>query len=186
MILKEIISRLDLPMIMQNEGIHLRRSGNGYQFKCCFHPDKHPSGSLRNNGKWRFHCFGCGASGDAVDFVMRRHNIDFKAAASYFGIEKAPLTLEEKARIKKHKQQQKITETFERWELAAIDELRNTIFSIYRVSRRFKTVEDLELYGGILEPLAGLQGNLDVLMFGSEVNCKGLYRRWKDRGNSFF
>ena len=35
---------------------------------CCpFHSDKHPSMKLDN----RFHCFGCGADGDVINFVER-------------------------------------------------------------------------------------------------------------------
>lgn len=41
--------------------------------KCCcpFHPDKHPSMKVDN----RFHCFGCGADGDVINFVERMYGL---------------------------------------------------------------------------------------------------------------
>ncbi|MBE5866144.1 MAG: DNA primase [Lachnospiraceae bacterium] len=45
-------------------GVKVGRSG----MACCpFHPDKHPSMKPDN----RFHCFGCGADGDVINFVER-------------------------------------------------------------------------------------------------------------------
>lgn len=45
-------------------GVKISRNG----MTCCpFHPDKHPSMKLDN----RFHCFGCGADGDVINFVER-------------------------------------------------------------------------------------------------------------------
>lgn len=37
------IAGIDLPQILENEGVELHRSGgNGYQFLCPFHDDRHP------------------------------------------------------------------------------------------------------------------------------------------------
>ena len=45
-------------------GIKVSRNG----MCCCpFHPDRHPSMKVDN----RFHCFGCGADGDVINFVER-------------------------------------------------------------------------------------------------------------------
>ena len=45
-------------------GIRVSRNG----MCCCpFHPDRHPSMKVDN----RFHCFGCGADGDVINFVER-------------------------------------------------------------------------------------------------------------------
>ena len=48
-------------------------------WKCPFHSDRNPSLSVRKN---RWHCFGCGASGDAVDFVKRMESCDFPEAVA--------------------------------------------------------------------------------------------------------
>ena len=47
--------------------------------KCPFHQDNNPSFSVNNEGQY-FHCFGCGASGDAIDFIQRIQSISFMAA----------------------------------------------------------------------------------------------------------
>ena len=184
--ISEKISSIDLPAILESEGIELIRSGNGFQFMCCFYDDRHPSGSLFNKGgKWRWHCFGCQAGGDAVDFVMRRHNIDFKAALSYLSIESGPLPREQRVRIKKSKARRKVTDAFKVWELAAIDELRDTISTAYRISSKWKTIEDFDHGAMWLDPIADLQGQLNVLMMNPKKDQVGIYRRWKDRGNRF-
>ena len=55
-------------------GIRVRRNGMAV---CPFHQYKNPSMKL----DMRFHCFGCGADGDAVDFVSRLYGLPSKEAA---------------------------------------------------------------------------------------------------------
>lgn len=57
----------------------LKRQGANYTGLCPFHPDKHPSFSIYQDGK-RFKCFSCGAEGDTIDFVMRSNNLEFHEA----------------------------------------------------------------------------------------------------------
>ena len=55
-------------------GVKVRRGG----MACCiFHNDKTPSMKVDN----RFHCFGCGADGGVIDFVMQLYGLDSKEAA---------------------------------------------------------------------------------------------------------
>lgn len=55
-------------------GIKVRRNG----MACCpFHDDKNPSMKVDH----RFHCFGCGADGDVIDFAARLYNLSPKEAA---------------------------------------------------------------------------------------------------------
>ena len=55
-------------------GLKIRRNNMAV---CPFHQDKNPSMKL----DMRFHCFGCGADGDAVDFVSRLYGLPSKEAA---------------------------------------------------------------------------------------------------------
>lgn len=58
----------------ESYGIEVRRNG----MACCpFHPDKTPSMKLDT----RFHCFGCQADGDVIDFTARLFGLSPKAAA---------------------------------------------------------------------------------------------------------
>ena len=55
-------------------GIHVNRNG---MCVCPFHNDKNPSMKVDR----RFYCFGCGATGDVIDFVSQLHGIGSKEAA---------------------------------------------------------------------------------------------------------
>lgn len=76
------IKRLDLPGLMGECGIKLKHNGNGgYSGLCPFHNDTNPSLKVdRKNGRWLWHCFGCGAKGTVLDFVMQYEKISFPQA----------------------------------------------------------------------------------------------------------
>ena len=58
----------------EHYGIHVGRNG----MACCpFHNDKTPSMKL----DWRYHCFGCGADGDVIDFAAALYGLAKKEAA---------------------------------------------------------------------------------------------------------
>lgn len=56
--------------------VTLKKSGRDYSGLCPFHNEKTPSFHVSQD-KQLFHCFGCGASGNLVQFVMRAENLDF-------------------------------------------------------------------------------------------------------------
>lgn len=56
--------------------VSLKKSGRDYSGLCPFHNEKTPSFHVSQE-KQLFHCFGCGASGNLVQFVMRTENLDF-------------------------------------------------------------------------------------------------------------
>lgn len=58
----------------EHYGIHVNRNG---MCVCPFHNDKNPSMKVDR----RFYCFGCGATGDVIDFVSRLYGIGSKEAA---------------------------------------------------------------------------------------------------------
>jgi DNA primase len=62
-------------------GVDLRRRGRGWVGCCPFHEDHAPSLSVDAIPD-RYHCFGCGASGDVIDFVARFHGLDFRQAVA--------------------------------------------------------------------------------------------------------
>lgn len=57
----------------------LKKAGRDYMGLCPFHNEKTPSFHV-NREKQLFHCFGCGASGNLPQFVMRMENLDFVEA----------------------------------------------------------------------------------------------------------
>jgi len=61
-------------------GIASRPSGHGtLKARCPFHDDHEPS-LLVDERDQHFHCFGCGAHGDVIDFVMRLEDVTFSEA----------------------------------------------------------------------------------------------------------
>jgi DNA primase len=60
--------------------VKLSRAGSEFKACCPFHADKSPSFTIFGNGlRWK--CFGCGASGDVLDYIRRLHGIGLRAAA---------------------------------------------------------------------------------------------------------
>lgn len=69
----------DLVAVVQDRGVKLAKKGNDYVGMCPFHEEKEPSFHVTPS-KNLFHCFGCGAAGSVIDFVMRKDGIPFRQA----------------------------------------------------------------------------------------------------------
>ena len=67
-------------------GINLIKQGNDFVACCPFHQEQSPSFHI-TPVKNLFHCFGCGAAGSVIDFVMRLDGIPFKEAVNKLMIE---------------------------------------------------------------------------------------------------
>jgi DNA primase len=70
--------------------VSLSRAGRTFKGLCPFHQEKTPSFHV-NPARQFYHCFGCKAGGNAIDFVMKRDNLEFvdamKRLAEEAGIE---------------------------------------------------------------------------------------------------
>ena len=81
----------------------LKRSGPVYKALCPFHQERTPSFTV-NPQRQIFKCFGCGAGGSVIRFVMNYENLDFVAAAKKLAeranikIEQSELSPEDAAR----------------------------------------------------------------------------------------
>lgn len=78
--LAAIRARHPLPDVVA-ASIKLQRAGREWKACCPFHPDRSPSFTIFDGGQ-RFHCFGCGADGDVLDFVRKLHCVDLREAAA--------------------------------------------------------------------------------------------------------
>lgn len=65
----------------------LKRDGNEWRGLCPFHQERTPSFSvyMGRDGTERYMCFGCGAKGNAIDYVMAFRAVDFKEACTMLG-----------------------------------------------------------------------------------------------------
>ena len=75
-------------------GVRLARRGREHVGLCPFHNEKTPSFTV-NDDKGFFHCFGCGAHGDVIGFVMRHEGLSFPEAVAALAAE-AGLALPER------------------------------------------------------------------------------------------
>ncbi len=59
--------------------LELKPSGSALVGRCPFHDDHYPSFAVYS-GKGNFHCFGCGAHGDVLNFLQRVEHLSFRQA----------------------------------------------------------------------------------------------------------
>ncbi len=71
----ELITRVDIVELI-NARVPLRKVGRNYTARCPFHDEKTPSFSV-NPDKQFYHCFGCGAHGTALGFLMDYDHLGF-------------------------------------------------------------------------------------------------------------
>ena len=76
--LDRLSNRLDIVEVV-SKYVHIERKGQNYFGLCPFHAEKTPSFSVSQE-RQIFKCFGCGAGGGAINFVMRIENLEFSDA----------------------------------------------------------------------------------------------------------
>ena len=64
------------------EYVDLKRAGSSYKGLCPFHNEKTPSFTV-DEKKQLFHCFGCGAGGDVVSFIMQKEGLTYPESLEY-------------------------------------------------------------------------------------------------------
>lgn len=85
----DLLTRVDIVDLIDSH-VPLKKAGANYVARCPFHTEKTPSFSVNRNKQF-FHCFGCGASGNAIGFLMDFSHLDFVEAvedlATFAGVE---------------------------------------------------------------------------------------------------
>jgi hypothetical protein len=81
--LAELRARISLPALIGRR-VKLMRSGKLWTACCPFHGEKTPSFYVYDD---HYHCFGCGAHGDAIDFVSKTQGVTFKEAVALLSSE---------------------------------------------------------------------------------------------------
>lgn len=85
----DLLARVDIVDLIDSH-VPLKKSGSNHMARCPFHTEKTPSFSVNRNKQF-FYCFGCGASGNAISFLMDLNHLDFVEAvedlAAYQGVD---------------------------------------------------------------------------------------------------
>ena len=72
---EELLARVDIVEIVGRQ-VQLRKTGANHMGLCPFHAEKGPSFSV-SAAKQFYHCFGCGAHGNAIGFLMEQGGLGF-------------------------------------------------------------------------------------------------------------
>ncbi len=89
----DVVSRSDIVDIVSSRMTALRKKGQNFSACCPFHQEKTPSFTV-SQSKQFYHCFGCGASGNVIGFVMEYDRLSFLEALTLLA-EGVGLTLPE-------------------------------------------------------------------------------------------
>ena len=82
-VIDEVISRNDIVDVISGY-VKLKKNGSSYTGLCPFHNEKSPSFSVSGQ-RQLYHCFGCGAGGNVITFVMEYENMTFLEAVMMLG-----------------------------------------------------------------------------------------------------
>ncbi len=85
-----VLSRNDIQTLIGGY-VSLKRAGSNLKGLCPFHSEKTPSFTVYPSDN-SFYCFGCGAGGDQISFVMRMEHLDYPDAIQYLA-KKAGITV---------------------------------------------------------------------------------------------
>ena len=175
---------IDLLEVARSAGVELRRSGNRHVGLCPIHSEKTPSFFVFPGNRWK--CFGCGESGDPVDFIQKVHGLSFKDALTYLGLDHGPVTPETRKQIEDRKRRAALVKRFRIWEMKRADQAGTLLRCVHKIAATWTGPADLEANGEILELIAINGYELSILCSGDDGRKYELYQeatKWKKRNS---
>ncbi len=131
---ERIKSEVGMRAACEKYGLAVNRAGFAV---CPFHTEKTASLKVYPD---RFYCFGCGAGGSVIDFVMQLFNLDFRAAIARlnydFGLGLPaghPVTYREKKRLTEAQRHRKRQEEIRQAEQVRIEQEYDRLFAAWQV-----------------------------------------------------
>ena len=76
--INDLLGRVDIVGVI-NDRVSLKKAGKDYQARCPFHDEKTPSFTVSQDKQF-YYCFGCGASGTALTFLIEYERLPFVEA----------------------------------------------------------------------------------------------------------
>ncbi|MFN4148040.1 MAG: DNA primase [Rhodocyclaceae bacterium] len=144
--IQELLARVDIVDVIERY-VPLKKVGANYQACCPFHSEKTPSFTV-SPSKQFYHCFGCGAHGSAIGFIMQYSGLGFVEAveelASQIGLS---VPREVRTRSQEIARQQPLTERMARAARFYKEQLKASEKAIDYLKRRGLTGEIAAKYG---------------------------------------
>ncbi len=113
----DLIDRIDIVEVIDHR-VKLKKSGKNYSACCPFHDEKSPSFTVSPDKQF-YYCFGCGATGNALSFLMEYERVPFPDAVENLA-KLAGLTVP----------REEVTDPKQRERQQAQEQARNTLYSL--------------------------------------------------------
>ncbi|WP_107878626.1 DNA primase [Neisseria animaloris] len=148
----ELLAKIDIVDII-DEHVPLKKGGVNYMACCPFHKEKSPSFSVSPQKQF-YHCFGCGAHGSAIGFIMEYQGLSFTEAVQYLA-DRVGMTVPRargrqdnpEAVRERKKKQQTLEETTETAAAFYIQQLKQNQRAQTYLNQRGLSPEVIEHYG---------------------------------------
>ena len=170
----ELKRNIDLVSVIESSGVELARRGTRYVGLCPFHAEKTPSFFAFQDNHYK--CFGCGASGDCIDFIQRLHGLSFPDALKHLGIERGSITPKVRRDIKRRKRQAELVKEFRDWEQRYGVYVSNLWYETKMLMIQGIPPEDLDLYASLFHMLPVWEYHRDILINGTDEEKFLLYK----------
>lgn len=126
-----VFTKSDIVNVLDGEGIVLKKSGRYLRGLCPFHTERTASFFV-NPEKNRFRCYGCGASGDSIDFVKQYRGLSFREAVKHLGLDPSWISKPDSRELRKRQ----AVRDFRAWCYQRHDDL----CALYRTNQRAKAL----------------------------------------------
>jgi len=183
----EIRARVPLSDVV-GKRVKLTRAGREYKACCPFHGEKTPSFTV-NDQKGFYHCFGCGAHGDVVGFVMNHDNMTFMDAIEHLaglaGMQVPKPTVAEQKKFQRQMSLYDLMEHAAKWYEAQLHAPQNKKILEYLITRGlsletiksfrlgFAPSEDIILKQSLQKAGYSLEAMLEAGLFRESQRTKG-------------
>lgn len=166
-------TQYDLVDYVRSCGIEVINKGRRNWACCPFHTEKTPSFIVDQT---RYHCFGCGESGDILDFIQKLKCVDIKEAMNMLGV-----TPDIDPGYKKRKVEKESVKLFRQWESRLSAAYGKLIVESKRMISGIRDEEELEIYAGLINLTQEAEYHLWLLVHGSDKDKYDFWRsgEWK-------
>ena len=168
MTVRKIENKPNILEVLTNEGVRLNKRGHLFWGLCPFHQEKKASFGVYPDQE-RFVCWGCGARGDVIDFIMKKRGLSFGQAVQYLKVDAHRIDYKE---LKKRRAKEKFYFWRRDCYRKAADQYRRRV----ALTANLKSWEEVETRAAIFHEISFLNCVMEILTCGSLEEQIRLYR----------